>query len=361
MLVVNLSMLGARPTGLGVYAERCAKALSERFEISVVAGHGFVPDAPRLVSAPASVAIGASRGAAIKRALWARSVELPGARLLYSPTHHALPRAARQVITIHDLICLRFPQQHRMQYWYFRHLLPRVLKQCAAVFTVSETTRRDIAEHYKFPLERIHVVPNGVDAARFAPASSDVLPAAAPPYLLMVGARYPHKNVQEVLSECAAWSDEYRLVVASCGGDYRKALESQAESLGLRDRIEFLDYVDDARLRQLYQGAAALLYPSFWEGFGIPPLEALASGTHVIAADIPVLREVLGDAAQFVQLGSSASWQAAFAGLKDACAGAARKRAAAAILETFTWERSAEALQSALLYVDATLQFKQRR
>lgn len=359
MLVVNLSMLGSRPTGLGVYAERCAKALAERFEISVVAGHGFVPDAPRLVSAPANVAIGAGRGAAIRRALWARSVALPGAQLLYSPTHHALPQAARQVITIHDLICLRFPRQHRMQYWYFRYLLPRILTRCAAVFTVSETTRRDIAEQYKFPLERIYVVPNGVEAERFAPLASAPAPAAEP-YLLMVGARYPHKNVQEVLAEGAVWAGKYRLVVASCGGEYRKALEAQAQSLGLLDRIEFLDYVDDSRLRQLYQGAAALLYPSHWEGFGIPPLEAFASGTHVIAADIPVLREVLGDAAQFVQLGSSPSWQAAIAGLEDAKGLAERKRAAAVILEKFTWERSADALQAALLSVDASLRLKPR-
>lgn len=359
MLVVNLSMLGTRPTGLGVYAERCARALSERFEISVVAGNGFVPEAPRLASAPASVAIGAGKGAAIKRALWARSVALPGVRLLYSPTHHALPRAGRQVITIHDLICLRFPKQHRMQYWYFRYLLPGILKRCTAVFTVSETTRRDIAEHYGFPLERIHVVPNGVDSARFAPQAGEPK-TSGEPYLLMVGARYPHKNVQEVLSVGSLWSGKYKLVVASCGGEYRAQLEAQATSLGLLDRIEFLDYVDDARLRQLYREAAALLYPSHWEGFGIPPLEALASGTQVIAADIPVLREVLGDAAQFVSLGSPSSWEVAIAGLEDASAESSRKQAASAVLEKFTWERSADALQSALLSVDAALDLKRR-
>lgn len=144
-------MLGPRPTGLGVYSEHCALALSRRFDLELIAGHGKLPDSPVCVQAPDSVAIGSGKGAAIRRQLWMRQLRFDADTLVYSPTHHGLPMQDGQIITVHDLICLRFPAQHRPQYLFFRFGLPRLLRKCRAVFTVSETTRQDIAETYGFP------------------------------------------------------------------------------------------------------------------------------------------------------------------------------------------------------------------
>ncbi len=352
-LIANLSMLGPRPTGLGVYARHCAQALLRAFDIALIAGQDSPGRAPILAQAPAAAAIGAGPWAAIRRQLWMRSVRIGAGQLVYSPTHHGLPRAEGQVITIHDLICLRFPNQHRPQYLYFRFGLPRLLRRCRAVFTVSETTRQDIAATYGFPAERIHVVPNGVDRTAFSPAPN---PHTGAPFLLMVGARYVHKNVDEVLDHAALWAGRWRLKVTSCSGAYRAHLERRVQAEGVDDRVEFLDYISFADLVALYQQCSALLYPSKWEGFGIPPLEALACGTPVIASDIAVHREVLGDAARLVALGDKAAWRQAFESISAGTGQPKRVTPAAeAVLQRFTWARSAEKLVDALIAVEPAL------
>lgn len=351
-LILNLSMLGPRPTGLGVYSEHCAVALSRRFDLELIAGHGMLPDSPVSVQAPESVSIGSGKGAAIRRQLWMRRLRFSADTLVYSPTHHGLPMQDGQIITVHDLICLRFPAQHRPQYLFFRFGLPRLLRKCRAVFTVSETTRRDIAETYGFPEERIFVVPNGVDRALFLEQRGA---AVDRPYLLMVGARYPHKNIDEVLERRAHWADRYELRITSCTGEYRKSLERKVQSLGLAERVHFLDYVTREQLIGLYQRSAALLYPSKWEGFGIPPLEALACGVPVIASDIPVHREVLGEAGIFVRLGDDPSWGEGLAQLDKPERILQIKEAAGHMLERWSWEHSAEALQASLLAVEPSL------
>ena len=351
-LVINLSMLGPKPTGLGVYSEHCAYGIAERFNTKLIAGAGNLPNGEVLSRGPASAVIGAGRFAAIRRQLWMRSLEVGKNRLVYSPTHHGLPNLDGQIITVHDLICLRFPSQHLPQYLFFRFGLPRLLKKCRAVFTVSETTRQDIASTYGYPLERIWVVPNGVDVSEFSPDST-----ARPeePFLLMAGARYSHKNVDEVLERSHLWSSCFKLVVTSCGDNYKKQLLRKAADLGVADRVVFLDYVSRQELIKLYQGCSALLYPSKWEGFGIPPLEALACGSPVIASDIPVHREVLGSAAFFVKLGDPDSWAEAFETINSPAQVEKKLNNAREILQRFTWENSVATLERSLLRIEPGL------
>lgn len=352
-LVLNLSMLSARPTGLGVYSEHCANALAERFQVGLIAGGNRAPEGDILYQAPPSIAVGGGKLAAIRRQLWMRSLSLGADQLLYSPTHHGAPGVRDQIITIHDLICLRHPMQHKPQYLFFKYGLPLLLKKCRAVFAVSETTRQDIAQTYGYPLERILVVPNGVDTTAFA-----VREGAVPdgePYLLMVGARYPHKNVDEVVRMASCWAGRYRLVVTSCSADYKQRLQAALAAQNMQQRVDFLDYVERDQLLKLYQGSAALVYPSKWEGFGIPPLESLACGVPVIASDIPVHREVLNGAAFFVELGNAASWQQAFADLINPAQRAEKLAQAEKVLQRYTWQNSANILQQNLLEIEPRL------
>jgi glycosyltransferase involved in cell wall biosynthesis len=352
-LICNLSMLGSHPTGLGVYSENCVAGLANRFKLSLIAGTGSLPRGDVLVRAPESVAIGGGKYAAIRRQLWMRSLRIPSGDLVYSPTHHGLPHQERQIITVHDLICLRFPAQHRTQYLFFRFWLPHLLKKCRAVFTVSHTTRQGIAAIYDYPLDRIYVVPNGVDATVFKP---DPLAKSADPFLLMVGARYQHKNVDEVLDMAKFWKQDYRLVVTSCSGSYRKKMEQKAANHGLVGQIEFKDYLSSDELLRLYQGASALLYPSLCEGFGIPPLEALACGTPVIASDIPVHREILGEAGWFVKLGDNQSWAEAFQLLASPSFVKERLTAGQILISKLTWGHAVDMLEQALLCVEPRLE-----
>jgi glycosyltransferase involved in cell wall biosynthesis len=236
---------------------------------------------------------------------------------------------------------------------YFRFVLPRLLTRCRAIFTVSETTRCDLAQTYGFPLNRIFVVPNGVDVSQF---SADPDAKSASPFLLMVGARYSHKNVDEVLNMAHLWAPSYRLVVTSCSGAYKQQLLQKVAKLGLAERVEFRDYVTFKELIKLYQSCSALVYPSKWEGFGIPPLEALACGSPVIASDIAVHREVLEDAAIFVKLGEEPSWAAAFDAIRNGDIVKARLQAAERRLKNFSWSNATDALERSLLAVEPRLE-----
>jgi glycosyltransferase involved in cell wall biosynthesis len=349
-LLVNLSTLGAKPTGLGVYAAHCAQAVAEAFDAEFIAPASYSGPGRVTVRSPENITIGAGRTAAIRRWWWARRFTTPAGRLPYSPTHQAFPNAQGQVLTIHDLISLRFPDTYPVQASYFRQVIPRHLKRCRAVFTVSETTRQDVHDRYGFPLGAIHVVPNGVDPQAFRPPAQG---APREAFLLMVGASFSHKNVEELLDRGALWKSRYTLVIASCRGDYRRRLEAVVAERGLTERVRFLDYVTPTELVSLYQRCAAFVYPSRWEGFGIPPLEAMACGAPVIASDIPAHREVLGSAATLVRLGDTAAWEAALGSLDRP-----REPAATAGLpphERYTWARSAEALVAALTAIEPTL------
>ncbi len=350
-LLVNLSMLGPRPTGLGVYAGHCAQAADAAFDTEVIAPPSYRGDARVALRSPQNIVLGAGKGAPIRRWIWAKRRTRSIDRLVYSPTHHGFDGERGQILTIHDLIALRFPAQHPVQHLFFRHLLPRELRRCRAVFTVSETTKADLNEHYGYPLASIHVVPNGVDRDVFRRAATEM---PRDDFLLMVGAAYPHKNVDEVLERAALWQTRFSLVVASCRGAYRQHLEGLVRARGLAAKVRFIDYVEPAELVRLYQRCTAFVCPSRWEGFGIPALEALACGAPVIASDIPAHREVLGSAATLVKLGDAASWEAAFAGL-DAPDRALPLAAASVPLNRFTWQYSARALVAAFEAVEPRL------
>ena len=352
-------MLGSQPTGLGVYSENCITGLAERFDLDLIAGAGRLPRGNVLAKAPESIAIDGGKFAGLRRYLWARSLRFGPENLVYSPTHHGLPCQTGQIVTIHDLIHLHHPKQHPHIYIYFRFALPRVMKKCRAVFTVSEATRQDIAKSYTYPLERIHVVPDGVDTSVFTSNLS-----ARPgndPFLLMVGGRHPHKNVIEVLDMSEYWKQNYRLIVVSCDDSaYRRKLEQKVSDLDLTERVEFKGYLSHDELLNLYQGASALVYPSLIEGFGIPPLEALACGTPVIASDIPVHREVLDEAALFVKLGNKHSWNEAFKLLADPSVVNTRLAMGQKQLEKYTWGNAVNALERVLLNVEPRIEDARR-
>ena len=348
-LLINVSSIGARSTGMGVYAVHQARFLRSTFDCDIVAAEGADAFGPALLRAPAAHSLGAGRAAALKRWLWAKRQErLPG-RLLYSPTHHSIRKADKEIITVHDLISLRFMRQHPMQHLYFKHVLPGELRRAAAVFTVSETSRHDIHEYYGYPLDRIRVVPNGVDTRIFRPAPHK----PRKPFLLVVGAAHSHKNVEELLTRSHLWRNRYQLVIASCRGTYRKQLEHLVRSEKLWRQTRFVEYASLAELIDLYQTCAALVTASRWEGFGIPLLEAMACGARVIASDIPAHREVLDGHERLVRLGEEASWASAFTWLAQNPTAARSLRGTP--VERYSWERAGRMLVDHLLEVEPSL------
>jgi glycosyltransferase involved in cell wall biosynthesis len=261
-------------------------------------------------------------------------------------TQHALPLRppCPCVVTVHDLSFERRPE---LMGWkdrvVFRRAVPRAARRAARVLTVSERTRRDLIELYGLPAERIVVTPNGVDPA-FHPAgplpadplrpsdSGADLPCdslSQDSYALAVGAIQARKDPLAALE--AASAAGLPLVVA--GPEKDAALAAELRRRGAR----VLGYVETERLAELYRGAACLVQASRYEGFGLPVLEAMASGTPVVAVREPALEEVAGEAAVFVEAGGLAD------GIRRALA--ERERLVAAGLErarAFSWRATAE-------------------
>ncbi len=264
-------------------------------------------------------------------------------RPVLATTHLGFPGHRCQILTVHDVRPRLMPDSW-VHILYFRYMLPRALRRANGILTVSQASRNAIAQTYGIALEKIYVVPNVVRTV--SPAEIPPRPQEAP-YLLMVNATFRHKNAGELLDQHVLWSSRYRLKILAGKGSYRDKLCSQVKRLGLTARIDFLPQISDKELASLYMNAAALVYPSLLEGFGLPPAEAMAYGTPVIVSDIPVFHEIFDDAPLFVRLGDATSWQQALDGIEEART-PERKAHARRIAGQYTDERMCAALMEAL-------------
>ena len=195
-----------------------------------------------------------------------------------STTHHALPLLRNQVITIHDLRPFYYPDSI-MQKVYFHYLLPRLLKRCSQVLTVSYTVRDKIAKCYGYDREAIHVIYNSIESSEFCNTEEKR------PFLLAVGASWPHKNIHSFLRAHPSWREHYSAVIVCGNTSYADNLRQLIADFKLENLVELRHDISFSELKSLYASASALIYPSIDEGFGIPPIEAMASGTPVIVSD----------------------------------------------------------------------------
>jgi glycosyltransferase involved in cell wall biosynthesis len=257
-----------------------------------------------------------------------------------------------RVTTVHDLIPLRLPRlvpaRHR---WAVRLLLGAALRRAARVIAVSAVTREEIVARYRLPPGRVVVVPEAA-AAHFTPPSAAAVAVARSryglgrPYLLSVGLLEPKKNVAALLEAVArlrragGWDPTTELVLVGAPG-WGPDPGRRSRALGLDGLVRFVGPVPDADLPALYGGALGFAFPSLWEGFGLPVLEAMACGTPVVASNRGALPEVTAGAALLAEPTPPALAEALAQLIAD---GALRERLRAAGLARaaqFSWERTA--------------------
>jgi glycosyltransferase involved in cell wall biosynthesis len=257
----------------------------------------------------------------------------------------------RRVVTIHDLIYRTLPEAHPgVRALGMRVLVPWGAHRSDRVIADSRATAEDVRRHLRIPQNRIDVVGLGVGATRRADPLPEAelrqtLGAGARPILLTVSAKLAHKNLTRLIAALASLPAAARplLVLPGYPTPHEAELRAHAAALGVTDDVRFLGWVSAAELEGLYAAAAAFVFPTLAEGFGLPVLEAMARGAAVACSDIPVLREVAGSDALFFDPHSEAGIAAAIGRLLDDEALARRLRAAGpGRAAQFSWRRAAE-------------------
>jgi glycosyltransferase involved in cell wall biosynthesis len=337
--VIGISLLTLDPWTVGG-TQTYARGL-----VDALAGHGsldyrvFVPEtAPeaggdlRTVVVPEFPAGRSRLGrvAGLARATLAdgrlrRALDREAAAAFHFPLTVMLPRVgAPAATTIHDLQHEAFPQFFsRPQLAYRRRVYRRSVRASRIVIAVSKHVRDDLVARLGYPRERVRVIYHGVDRERFAPDGR-----AREPFLLYPANWWPHKN-HELLLEAFALVRQER-------PELRLVLTGSDHPPGLPDGVTSLGRVSDERLVDLYRSAAALVFPSLYEGFGLPPLEAMACGCPVAVSRVASLPEVCGDAAVYFDPTSVDDVVRGICEVLDRPAAGGPERAA-----LFTWEEFA--------------------
>jgi glycosyltransferase involved in cell wall biosynthesis len=271
-----------------------------------------------------------------------------------APLMHGTDRPL--VITVHDMAVYRCPWLQPLKtVAVHRAILPRLIRAGGLIATVSESSRQDIVHYFDVPKERIRVVYGGVSERFRPPSTVDKLLDATVfqshgirfPYVLSVGTLEPRKNhrrlVQAFSSLVRQQKLPHHLVLAGAAGWKDGELRHEIEGSVLRDRIHFLGYVPTDHLPSLYRGADAFAYPSIYEGFGLPVLEAMACGTPVLISTDSALMEVAGEGSTIVANPLSPDDIAAglWSLLRGGAAVDVRRSNGIARAREFSWERSA--------------------
>lgn len=238
-----------------------------------------------------------------ERTLSSRFFHAEKPAVFHSSYYTNLPNArVPQVITVHDFIHERGLLGSSLKNSIFIRQKAHAIRKADVLISISDATSRDIAEYYQIDKKKIHTIHLGTSDIFYHKKTQDELgifktaKKLLRPYMLYVGNRGAYKNFNFFVSAFARWKHASDFSLAVVGGGVPTGKEIQhIRALGLESRVQWFHGVDDETLSCFYQGADAFVFPSLYEGFGLPLLEAMASGTPTIVSDIPVFREIGGN------------------------------------------------------------------
>jgi glycosyltransferase involved in cell wall biosynthesis len=374
MIVIDASPAVHRKAGLARYAEELTGALAYADpQVSPVrSGYAaFYHDATHakpsaLIQSLPRIAVAQTPYRWRLRALLAQLANIsqdallagiPEARVFHA-TEHLLPRfkKVRTVFTLHDLIFRQFPQHHLPRNRIFLNVaMPLFLRRADAVICVSEHTRRDAISAYGIPEEKMIVIHEGVhprfrriddEAAHQAVREIYALPER---FVLSVGTIEPRKNYPlliEAFAELMRRQNDAtsQLIIVGREGWLFEETYRAVHSSGMTGRVRFVGYIDDAHLPVLYSMADIFALSSVYEGFGFPPLEALACGAAVVCSNASSLPEIVGDAALLLPPTNARAWADALERVwTDAALRRDLRSRGPAWAARFTWQAAAQA------------------
>jgi len=274
-IVVNGRFLARRVTGVERYGREILRHIGDKCQLESTHRQGWRGHAWEQLILPAKLNQGS---------------------VLWSPANTGPLVVRDQVLTIHDLSPLEHPEWFRAGFAAWYHLfLPMLAKRVKKIFTPSEYVKQKVMR--RFGIRNVIVTPNGVDRSIFHPAAKQTRFDLPECYILFVGTLEPRKNLNLLLHAWNQIKDDFRdtwLIITGVSGSVFKAIRVRVSDEV--ERVRFPGYVDDKTLAGLYANATLFVFPSQDEGFGLPVLEAMASGTPVIVSDGGALPEVVGEA-----------------------------------------------------------------
>jgi len=272
-----------------------------------------------------------------------------GVQLLHG-AENTLPiwQPVPSIVTIHDTVMFEEAVAGTPHHRYLQNVQTMALRRCAHVITISESSRRDIAARWPFLAQRLTVIPHGIADDFFRPTGVE-LPVrlqealAGEPYLLYLGGAQPRKRFGWALDLLASCGRK-NLHLVACGFGAGTAPSAVTLPAELNGRVHFAPYIEDAELVALYRGATAAVYPTLYEGFGFPAVEAQAAGTPILFSPVSSLVDLVGPLAWAVPADNFAAWRVALDEVLSLSpeARAARSESGIAWARQFSWRRSVE-------------------
>ncbi|MFO5473449.1 MAG: glycosyltransferase family 4 protein [Dolichospermum sp.] len=297
-LIINLSIIFSQPTGISNYAKNIFPYLTS-LNPTLLTSEKY-PNY-NCYSVPNNLTPADGTKGHLNRLIWTQ-FQLPKiyqklkSQLLFSPLPEApLYTNCRFIVMSHDMIPLRFPKRFSPLTPYHLYYVPQVLNQAQHIICNSHATAKDLVDFFHIPSNKITPIPLAYDSSHF-----QFLNLPTRNYFLYIGRQDPYKNLQRLITAFSALPNrnDYELWLAGPDDQrYSPLLEIQTQELGINHLVKFLNYVPYDQLPIIINQAIALVFPTLWEGFGLPVLEAMACGTPVITSNISSLPEVAGDAA----------------------------------------------------------------